>query len=256
MPTLDEHPSSDLVKLLYIGDSGTGKTGSLVSLLAEGYKFKILDMDNGLGYFKNEAKRLGLADKFKNVEFETYRDTYTAAPAGMVLKGSPKAATNALAKMQEWSAIADPETIFVLDSLSAYGRAAFEWGKYLNANVKDPRQWYGTAQKMVEDTLANLTNPAFAMNVIIISHVNYKEVTEGVNKGYVNAIGTALGPIIPRYFDTMLLAESVGSGKQTKRRIKTVPTGTIDLKISIPDFEAELPLETGMATIFKKLKAN
>jgi hypothetical protein len=256
MPTLDEHPSSEFVKLIYIGDSGTGKTGSLVSLLAEGYKFKILDMDNGLGFFKNEAKKLGLGDKLKNVEFETYRDTYVATPTGMALKGSPKAATNALAKMQEWSAVNDPNTIFVLDSLSAYGRAAFEWGKYLNANIKDPRQWYGTAQKMVEDTLANLTNPAFAMNVIIISHVNYKEVTEGVNKGYVNAIGTALGPVIPRYFDTMLLAESTGSGKQTRRKIKTMPTGIIDLKISIPDFDAELPLETGMATIFKKLKAN
>ncbi len=48
MPTLDAHESSRYAKLIYIGDSGTGKTGSLVSLLADGYKLKILDMDAGL----------------------------------------------------------------------------------------------------------------------------------------------------------------------------------------------------------------
>lgn len=254
MPTADQHQSTGLVKLMYIGDSGTGKTGSLVALLAQGYKFKILDMDAGLGYFINEAKRQGLHDRLKDVEYETYRDTYVTTPAGLTVKGQPKAATNALSKMQEWSAIVDPMTVFVLDSLSAYGKAAFEWARFMNPTSKDPRQWYHGAQTMVESTIANVTNPSFAMNVLVITHVNYKEITEGVHKGYANAIGTALGPIIPRYFDTMILAESSGSGKNVKRKIKTLPTGIIDLKISLPEMDAELPLETGLATIFQKLK--
>lgn len=254
MPTADQHQSSELVKLLYIGDSGTGKTGSMVSLLADGYKFKILDMDAGLGYFINEARRQGLGDRLRDVEFETYRDVYVAGPAGVTVKGQPKAATSALSKIQEWSSIQDPKTIFVLDSLSAFGKASFEWARFLNPTAKDPRQWYHGAQQMVENTLANLTSPLFGMNVLVVSHVNYKEVVEGVHKGYVNAVGTALGPIIPRYFDTMILAESSGSGKNTKRKIKTLPTGVIDLKIAHPEVEAELPLETGLASIFKKLK--
>lgn len=254
MPTADQHQSSEYIKLMYIGDSGTGKTGSLVSLLQAGYAFKVLDMDAGLGYFINEAHRLQLSKELSLVEYETYRDRYVTTPAGLMIKGTPKAFTNGLAKMTEWGEIVDPKMIFVLDSLSAFGKACYEWAKFMNPTSKDPRQWYHLAQQAVEATIANLTNPEFKMNVIVISHVNYKEVTEGVHKGYANSIGTALGPIIPRYFDTMLLAESSGSGKTTKRRIKTMPTGMIDLKIAIPEFDAELPLETGMATVFEKLK--
>lgn len=254
MPTADQYESSVYTKLLYIGDSGTGKTGSLVSLLAAGYSFKVLDMDAGLGYLINEAKRLQLHKELTRLEYETYRDRYVTTPAGLMIKGTPKAFTNGLAKLTEWGAIEDPKMIFVLDSLSAFGKACFEWAKFMNPTSKDPRQWYHLAQQAVEATIANLTNPEFKMNVIVISHVNYKEVTEGVHKGYANAIGTAMGPIIPRYFDTMVLAESSGSGKMTKRKIKTMPTGIIDLKIASPEFDAELPLETGMATIFEKLK--
>ena len=35
------------IKLLYIGDSGSGKTGSLASLVKDGYKIRILDYDSG-----------------------------------------------------------------------------------------------------------------------------------------------------------------------------------------------------------------
>lgn len=253
MPTLDHHQSDRFTKLIYIGDSSTGKTGSLVSLLAAGYKFRILDMDNGLETLKTYA-RIAQAD-LSLVEYETYRDQYRSTPAGPVIKGMPRAFTDALKKMTEWSeAVDDPKSIFVLDSLSAFGRSAYAWARGMSPMAKDPRQWYFTAQQAVEDTLALITGESFHMNAIIISHVNYKEVTEGVQKGYANAIGTALGPIIPRYFNTMLLAESIGSGKNTKRRIKTMPTGIIDLKIPNPQAEAEYPLETGLASIFELLK--
>ncbi len=256
MPTLDNHQSDDYTKLIYIGDSSTGKTGSLVSLLEAGYKFKIIDMDNGLETMKIYA-RAAQAD-LSGVEFETFRDEYRSTSAGPLIKGQPKAFTNALGKMTEWSeqAIAnpDPKLIFVLDSLSAYGRAAFEWAKGMNPTAKDPRQWFYSAQQAVESTIALITGESFKMNAILISHINYKEVTEGVTKGHVNAIGSALGPVIPRYFNTLLLAEVSGAGKNVKRKIKTLPTGIIDLKIPSPQAEAEYPLETGLASIFELLR--
>ena len=254
MPTLDNHQSDDYTKLIYIGDSSTGKTGSLVSLLAAGYKFKILDMDNGLETLKIYARQAQL--DLSGVEYETFRDEYRSTSAGPLVKGQPKAFTNALQKMTEWSEIADPMCIFVLDSLSAYGRAAMEWAKGMNPTAKDPRQWYFSAQQAVESTIALLTGEGFKMNVILISHINYKEVTEGVTKGHVNAVGSALGPLIPRYFNTLLLAEVSGAGKNVKRKIKTLPTGVIDLKIPSPQAEAEYPLETGLADIFKLLKGS
>jgi hypothetical protein len=252
MPTLDNHQSDSFTKLIYIGDSSTGKTGSLVSLLQAGYKFKILDMDNGLETLKIFARK-AQAD-LSAVEFETFRDEYRSTNAGPLIKGAPKAFVNALGKMTEWSEHEDPNTIFVLDSLSAYGRAAYAWAKGMNPAAKDPRQWYFAAQQAVEDTIALLTGDNFKMNVILISHVNYKEVTEGVTKGHVNAVGSALGPVIPRYFNTLLIAEAIGAGKNVKRKIKTLPTGIIDLKIPSPEAEAEYPLETGLATIFELLK--
>jgi hypothetical protein len=254
MPTLDNHQSDQYTKLIYIGDSSTGKTGSLVSLLGAGYKFKILDMDNGLETLKIFARQQQL--DLSGVEFETFRDQYRSTSAGPLIKGQPKAFTDALAKMTEWSEIADDKTIFVLDSLSAYGRAAMEWAKGMNPTAKDPRQWFYSAQQAVESTIALLTGENFKMNVILISHVNYKEVTEGITKGHVNAVGSALGPIIPRYFNTLLLAEVSGAGKNVRRKIKTLPTGIIDLKIPSPQAEAEYPLESGLADIFKLLKGN
>lgn len=252
MPTMDQHQSGSFAKMIYIGDSSSGKTGSLASLVDANFKFRIIDMDNGLDPLKHFV-----SDKAKlaNVEYETLRDKYVSSKAGPIIRGEPKAFTEALAVMTKWSTdFEDPNTIFVLDSLSAFGKAAFEWAKFGSPMSKDPRQWYFTAQKAVEDTIAMITAEAFRMNAIVISHVNYKEVTEGVTKGHVNAIGSALGPIIPRYFNTLILAETSGSGKNVKRKIKTVPTGVIDLKTPNPAIEVELPLETGLAIIFNTLK--
>lgn len=250
--TLDQHQSSSVTKVIYIGDSGTGKTGSLVSLLSDGYKMKILDMDNGLDSLVHFGREQA-ADKLVNVEYRTIRDTYSPSRTGPIVRKAT-AFVESLELMQVWSATEDPDTIFVLDSLSAFGKAAFEWAKGMNPMAKDPRQWYFAAQQGVENTIAMLTSEAFRMNVIIISHVNYREVVEGVHKGYANAIGSALGPTIAKYFNTLILAESQGAGKNTRRKIKTVPTGIIDLKTPNPKIDAELPLETGMATLFQQLR--
>lgn len=268
MPSLSDHPSSKIVKLLYIGDSGTGKTGSLASLVSAGYKLRILDFDMGLDILKAFIMR-DCPDKINNVGYIALRDKmkiqpstiYGGAAGPVVPAGSAKAFTDALKFMTKWEDGSDPsewgpDTILVLDSLSTFSKNAYAWAQGLNPSAKDPRQWFGAAQKGVEDTLSLLTSEAFATNVIVISHVNYKEVTEGVTKGYPNAIGTALGPTIARYFNTLVLAESTGSGKLTRRKIKTMPTGIIDLKTSAPfTIEGELNLETGMAELFEKLKA-
>jgi hypothetical protein len=82
MPSLDKHQSSEFTKLLLEGDSGSGKTGSLASLVAAGFKLRVLDMDNGLDSLANAVKRT-CPDKLSgNVEFRTLRDKRRATPAG------------------------------------------------------------------------------------------------------------------------------------------------------------------------------
>ena len=55
MPSLSAHQSNDYVKLLLCGDSGSGKSGALASLVGAGYKLRILDMDNGLDSLKTSS---------------------------------------------------------------------------------------------------------------------------------------------------------------------------------------------------------
>jgi len=47
MPSASQHHSQRTTKTLLIGDSSAGKTGSLASLVAAGYRVRMLDMDNG-----------------------------------------------------------------------------------------------------------------------------------------------------------------------------------------------------------------
>ena len=48
MAKLSAHKESKPFKGMIIGDSGSGKTGSLASLAAAGYKLVIMDFDSGL----------------------------------------------------------------------------------------------------------------------------------------------------------------------------------------------------------------
>lgn len=260
MASLAEHHGSKFIKVAFIGNSGTGKTGALVSLMKAGYKLRILDLDNGLDALREWAKK-ECPDKLKNVDYETRRDKYkVSGNSGLILDGMPKAFTDSLKLMDKWSDETRPaewgeDTVFVLDSLTAYGKSAFEWAKGMNPGAKDPRQWFFAAQQAVEDTIAVLTGESFRTNVIIISHVTYSEWQDGTTRGSISAIGSALGPKIAKYLNTLVLAEQAGSGTNVKRIIRCAPTSVIDLKTPGPGFEATLPLESGLASIFSKLKA-
>lgn len=259
MPKASQYAKSKFVKILFVGNSGAGKTGSLVSLLEAGYTLKIIDMDNGLDalIYHTAAKDSALLDK---IEYVTFRDAMKMTAQGTIVKGAPKAYPALCAALEKWPEDnSDPaawgtDTIFVLDSLTNTGRAAFQWARATNPTSKDPRQWYGVAQTLVEDLIANLTSDSFETNVIVISHIDLMETPQGLQKGFASSIGKALGPKLPRFFNTMVLSETSGAGKTVKRSIKTMPTAILDLKNPAPmKIDAEYPIDTGLAEIFKKL---
>jgi hypothetical protein len=260
MPSLSEHKSSRFVKLLFIGNSGAGKTGALTPLVKDGYDLRILDLDSGLDALVNHVRE-ECPERIGTIQFETYRDRIKMTPAGPKVVGSPKAYVNALAALDKWPTDgSDPsrwgdKKILVIDSLTNLGRAAFQWAVAANPSSRDPRQWYKTAQDLIEDVIANVTSDEFECNVIIISHVEYVE-NNNMLKGYASSIGKALGPKIPRFFNTLILSETSGSGRNVKRKIKTLPTGIIDLKTPNPmQIEGEYDLSNGLSLLFKKLKA-
>lgn len=259
MPSLTEHHSGAITKLLLIGDSGSGKTGSLTSLARAGFKLRILDLDNGVdslaAFLRHEEPA-----KLANVEYETRRDSYSPSPSGPIIKGMPKAFAEAMKLMTTWTDGTHPaewgkDYIFVLDSLTALGRCAFEWAKGMNPTSKDPRQWFYAAQRAVEDCIAMLSSEAFNTNVIIISHITYLELADGTSRGYPSAVGTALSKHVAKYFNTLILCESRGSGDNVKRRLHTVPTSLIDLKNPAPfQLDKAYDISDGMAQIFNTLR--
>lgn len=259
MAPLTAHSTASLVKLMWIGHSGAGKTGGLTPLVKAGYKLRILDMDNGLDALVNHIKA-ECPDKIGNVDYETVRDTVKATTTGPKVQAA-RAFVKAASLMDKWTdgtvpSEWGPEYIFVLDSLTALGRAAYAWAQSLNPAVKEKRQWFQEGQNGIEDLIALLTGESFRTNVIVISHIDLREQADGTTKGFASSLGASLGPKLPRYFNTLVLSESVGQGANVKRRIKTVPTALLDLKNPAPmKIDAEYPLESGMATIFTKLTA-
>jgi hypothetical protein len=259
MATLSDHKSSEFVKVLFIGNSGAGKTGALTPLVKAGYELRIIDLDSGLDALVNHVSEID-PKLLSTVQFESFRDRMKMTAAGPAVIGSPKAYVQTLNALEKWPTDGSdpakwgPKKVLVIDSLTNLGRAAFQWARAANPMSKDPRQWYKSAQDLIEDLIANVTSDAFETNVIIISHVEMVE-ANGTVKGFASSIGKALGPKIPRFFNTMLLSETSGSGKNVKRKIKTLPTGLIDLKNPAPmKIEAEYEISDGLEQIFKILK--
>lgn len=262
MPSLANHQSNDFVKLLLTGDSGSGKSGALASLVAAGYHLRILDMDNGLDPLKTFVNRES-PDLLNRVEYITLRDNYKTTNTGVKVD-KPKAFVAAMKMLDAWKyddagtpvdlgspASWGPDYILVLDSLSFFSDAAFDWAESMNPTAKDPRQWFYSAQQAVESALALLTSGSFRTNVIVSAHVRYTTGDDGANKGYPNAIGSALGPTIPRYFNHWAQC----SNKAGKRTIQTAATAMFDLKNTKPfEMDKSYDLSDGLAKFFAVLR--
>ena len=206
------------VKALLLGDSGAGKTGALVSLVAAGYKVRILDLDNKVatGILPKAIMRV-CPQKIGNVDYISLRDKKKASALGPIFDGVPQSFTKSMELLNKWEDGSvpsqwGPDVVFVLDSLTFLGDAAFNWAKSMNSGAKDPRQWFYTAQQATEDVIGLLTSQNFQTNVIVIAHVSWSNKTDStgavLTKGYPASIGKALDNTIPAYFDSMILAQA------------------------------------------------
>ena len=269
MPSLANHHSSLNTKILLLGDAKSGKTGSLVSLVAAGYKLRIIDFDNLLDILKHKCLEI-CPDKLNNVEFRTVRDKYKASQTGVVIDGKPRAWLDFIKLMNDWKYTDDDgtevnlgppgswdsETILVIDSLSRLCDAAYDFHESMIPRGKsgdfDGRAVYGNAQDDVEKQLAMLTSKSFACNVIVIAHGTYMEQPDGTKKIYPQGVGQKLSPKIPQYFPNYIRYVN----RAGKRTIQLSSDPMIDLATTNPAaFEGKtLSIETGLAEIFAALR--
>lgn len=262
---LNKHQSSEHTKLLLMGDSKSGKTGALASLVLAGYKLRILDFDNGLDALAAVVRNTD-RQKLEMVEFRTLRDKYIATPVGPVVGGTATAFIEGLRMLDRWKygdidlgipAEWGADTVLVLDSLTFMSDAAWNFREPLVPRSRDGkydiRAVYKDAQDAISGVLALLTSESFRTNVIVISHVRYVDNPDGTKKGYPTSVGAALSPEIPRYFNSVALTQTGPGGK---RQIQTAATAMIDLA-NPASFKMlpTLPIETGLATFFQTLRS-
>lgn len=264
MANLAQHQSNNIVKLLLIGDSGSGKTGSLASLAKVGYKLRILDFDNGLDILAKQLADTPAA--LNNVLYSTLTDKWKSSAGKPIIDGVPKAFATGLNLLDKWedgTKASDwgADTILVLDSLTFASSACLRNVLFMNgrANQQPQLQDWGAAMDIIESLLALLYSESIKCNVVVISHISYIERDDGTSRGYPSTLGAKLPPKVGRYFNSILLVKSSGSGAATKKIIRTSTEGLIDLKHpAMGKIPIELPVETGLATFFEAVvgKAN
>jgi hypothetical protein len=269
MPKLSAHQSLKTTKMILLGDSGAGKTGALASLADSGYNVRILDLDNGADVLSNllrDPKSMYKKEALGLVDCVTLTDPMSNINGKLV----PKKATvwqRAVGMLNDWkdgeqnygpiSTWTDRD-VLVIDSLSFLANAAMNFVLAMNARLgQQPHQsdWY-QGQQMLESLLQMLYDESIKCNVIVIAHVTYIGEDNGPQHGYPSSLGKALGPKIGRYFNTVLLAKTQGSGASLKRQIITNSVPMIELKNTAPlRIKPSYPLETGLADIFKDLRS-
>lgn len=264
MPKASEHSSRTIQKRLIIGDSGAGKTSSLTSLVKAGYKLRIYDFDNLLDPLMNNIRRT-CPESLDNVEFMAFRDKLKTTEFGPIIEGTPRAFVDSLKALDKWEDGSKPsewgpEYVAVIDSHTLQARAAYFWARGLQGasgipegiatKGVSPQSIFFTAQQAIMNCISMLTSADFHANVVVLAHIDYME-HDGVTKGFPKTLGKAISTAIPAYFASITLATKNESGQ---RVLRTRSTRMIDLKDSRafdPAFASELPMDTGLATLFQ-----
>lgn len=256
MPSMLEHESNSLSKLLVVADSGSGKTGSLAPLVDDGYNIRVLDFDNGMSVLKGFVKK---RENLGNVHYIVLRDEFQLRGGMLGIKKAAafQRAMDALDKggdlwgegsgippLKDWG----PKDILVVDSLGLMGRASLNMVLQANGVLAKPPeiQHWGTAMENIEKFIGQITSDSVGCNVIVNTHTY---TPNNSTRPAPSALGDKLGPQVPKYFDNMIALAVVGG----KRQFRTKSDGLLALKTSVP-MQDTYPIETGYRDIFKALQ--
>lgn len=266
MASLANIASTNVVKMLLLGDSGAGKTGSLASLAHAGYNVRIIDFDNGTQVLQNlllDPKTTYAKDAYKRVSVVTLTEKVgliAAAPPKVrqstVWNRVPALLNNWKDKDEDFGSITTwtDKDVLVLDSLSFAGYAAMNFAGILNAgnNNMDGRAIYFQAQNSVKYLIESLYGDEIKCHVIITAHIQYLGDEMTITHGYpMSTVGRAFAPVIGRFFNSILMIRSEG----TSRRIYTNPTSRVELKNSAPlAVKPYYDIRMGLAEFFEDVK--
>lgn len=283
MTSLVKIAQSPLARVLIVGFPGAGKTGALAALANAGYKIHLASFGANL----EPLIRFVKPENYGNVEVEQFADAMKGGNRMVELKAEATAFRGFTQKLDKWTTedaegqVIDrgsintwgPQDILVLDDLTGMGDAARR--RTLFVNNRNPltsrRQDWGAAAADQDAIIARIAADA-KCHFICLSHLKLigpdegneddadwqKEIKEARaqemrTRWYPTALGRQLPQFIHRHFGTMLLAEAKMKGGKVVRVLRTVPTEALDIKVPATDVPDELPIDTGLLTVFNAI---
>lgn len=262
MASLADQPVQKL-NMIIMGNSKSGKTGGLASLVEAGFNLRILDFDNGLDPLVLFLKKKN-PELLKKVEAVTLTDKHGSIAGKLQPMGVPTAFTRACNLLTDWKPYPDipdaqkmgkietwtPNEILVIDSVTFMGRAALRRTLFNNKRLgQTPYQSdWGDAQSELEMVFATLFDDSIKCSILYLTHIDIREDDKvGMVQGNPMVLGKALGPVFPRYTNASVIVKNING----KRSIKTNPELFIDTAFPAPGVAESYPLETGYADLFR-----
>ena len=214
MPNLFDGPR-DPVKLLVVGDSGTGKTGSIASLICLGYQVFSINTDKGHNiiralltndrwpyakYIKDHKidireaylhKPIDTPMEFRSVTKPNGRQESLLAPKNAAAWGvimdqlaNWKEEGKSYGNVTDWG----PDKILVLDTLSSIATQALYFSQGFNGRLgameagnEGGRDIY-SAQQQLRRMFELFSNYGTKCNIIANTHITSIEISDGVNR--------------------------------------------------------------------------
>jgi hypothetical protein len=230
---------------LLVGRPGTGKTGSLCSLLEAGYNIRLIDLDRNLDPIVSYSSPSALKNIAVTTIFESHIEKpFTIGMGGtkqtitrIVPVGAPKSYSKIMGLLdnfvdddgvsygpvKSWG----PKDFLVLDSLTALGRICMERTLFMrNRQALGPRiQDWGEASSQQGALIEAIKEKAQGCNVLVTAHlkiidpkflgdVTDDDTDEDQRKKIVEAMNKSVSLIPPRLYPSAIgraLPQDIGS---------------------------------------------
>ena len=264
------------------GYPGSGKTGSLAALANAGYKLRVLGFDKQA----NMAPLLMYTtpENRKNIDVLFFEDPLTVEDRYIGVQGIPTAFASGLKSMDRWkykegdeeidlgrSKEWGPDTVVVLDSLTAMGEAAMRRARAIKNKtpVNTTDDTWGLAMNEQKAFLEKLCSNANNFHLVVLAHlkivgpkgersgetdlqqlVKQQEAELITSRLYPSALGRNLPPEIGQLFPTVLRAERRIIAGREKRVLLTTCGPEFDTKVPAVVKES-YPIETGLLDIME-----
>jgi hypothetical protein len=282
MTALADLTSTDRVKLMVLGHSGSGKTGGLASLASSGYRLWIIDFEDGIPILKSVLQEHYSGKGIANIDVLQISNDFKVAADKLIpeTKGWNKF-NNALSSWDKprvpgapfWAYSLGDSDVIVLDTLSGLCDLVRDYVLGLNGRLDlgARMQDYKQMQELLDFAFRSLAGDKCKAHLIVNAHVqDYREGGETVNDpknpsqktivggkdvGFARSSGKTFSRSCGRYFNNVLYLEEEPGLRGSERIYNTQPKGIVRVKTSSPyTAKRSYKIENGLAEFFRDVR--